>query len=167
MFALACQTVVCMSINNHVHCADVFCDFSQLNSVNRRRSWLQCQVDEITSPESLSSFQRRALPSGSKMGSCMKVNKNYVERVFSGIIHLVVDSKSAAMQITKDSISLFDVPKGTTISIMVPHSDTSGFQAMVSCCRRYSRKTLICFRKFMSTLIIPQCLSSPSRAPSV
>lgn len=48
-----------------------------------------------------------------------------------------IDSKSVSMEIQPGSnyISLSAIPKETTISIMVPHSDNSNFQAMVNCRR--------------------------------
>jgi hypothetical protein len=82
----------------------------------------------------------------------MKVRK-YLEGRSSGLIDDIIDSKSAAMEITKDSISLSKVPKNTTISIMIPHSDTSAFHAMVCYYLNYRKKTLIWLRKFMWSLI--------------
>ena len=42
-------------------------------------------------------------------------------------------SKSVGMEITDNAIHLLDIHKDTTVSIMVPHSDTSAFHAMVCC----------------------------------
>lgn len=40
------------------------------------------------------------------------------------------------MQVDENAIILSDIPEDTTVSILVPHSDTSTFQAMV--CFRHS-----------------------------
>ena len=47
------------------------------------------------------------------------------------------EKDSTSMQVAEDTIILNDVPEDTTVSILVPHSDTSTFQAMV-CFRHFT-----------------------------